>query len=317
MRKRWVVVNHTQTECGVWNYGHRTWQLLSASTHFTYEHLCVSHAEQVMCYHAQHADQVCGFLFNWHPVTMNWLSDGFLQSVPGVKVIISGHDHVHEFSQAHHQFVCDPTFTARAKCTPVSRPLNVPYTCEPRATHGTFVVGTCGFGQTQKQFPHLVKKVGEQFDQPVTFRIHMPYGAFVDASGSLAHTIKAECAQACAPHVQLQISHEFMPNYQDLIQWLSENDLNVFSYDHQPGRGCSSALDAAIVSGKPWACNGSNMFRHVLQDWPQLNMDVSDLNQILAWGTQPSAHFLNKWSPRQFIWDHEHILEQLHHAQSR
>ncbi len=318
MRKRWLIVNHKKRECGVWNYGYRTYLLLSKSDQFAYDFICVEDATHAFNYYQSHAHSITGILFNWHPVTMGWLSDDFLANISCPKLILSGHDHVHTSNNCDYQFVCDPMFVATARMSGVSRPLNVyPHILEKLRPAPTFTIGTCGFGQVQKQFPHMVRMLGEQFDQPVTFRIHMPFGDYVDQSGSLAHTIKQECYSVCAPHVKLLFSHDFMPNYDDLVEWLSVNDLNIFSYAHQPGRGCSSALDAAIVSGKPWACNNSNMFRHVLQDCPQVCMDDHTLPEILKLGTQPSKHFLNKWNRAQFIQDHEHVLERLIYDQSR
>jgi hypothetical protein len=135
----------------------------------------------------------------------------------------------------------------------------------------------------------------------------MPYGDFVDQTGYLANAIKQECIAACTPNIQLNIVNDFMPNYYSLIAWLNQNDLNIFNYMEQPGRGCSSGIDAAIVSMKPWACNSNNMYRHV-RDCDNVLLEKNTLKDIIAGGIAPSMHFMEKWNQNQFIADHEQIL---------
>jgi len=91
--------------------------------------------------------------------------------------------------------------------------------------------------------------------------------------------------------------------------WLNKNDVNVFNYLEQPTRGCSSGIDAAISSQKPFACNSNNMYRHV-RDNTDILLENNTLLDIIAKGIAPSQLLMSKWNHEQFINDHESIIQK-------
>jgi hypothetical protein len=307
-----LIINHNHKQCGVWNYGMMTHKILTQSKQFIYHVLCVGDGELFYQSHHHICKEYCAIIFNWHPVTMPWLTDTLLSQIPIPKLIISGHDNQHVFSNCQHTFICDPTAINTNNSSGVSRPLlifdDITYT--PPNWLQPLQIGSFGFGQSHKMFPDLITKVSREFTEPVVVNIHMPHGDFVDPSGGQAAQISSQCEHACASHVTLNITHEYIPDYHDLIKWLNKNDINILCYENQPGRGCSSAIDAAIACMKPWACNKTTMFRHVL-DHPGIALEDNTIKHIIAAGIQPSEYFLNKWSNKQFIGDHEIVIRNL------
>lgn len=305
-----AIINHSKIECGVYNHGWATHQILSKSTSYEYEYVCVRDGVDFKEWIERQYKRIAGFIFNWHPTTLSWLTDELLSQIPKPKFILTGHDTIGDFTNANYHFICDPTFPSNGNKGGVARPIllfdDVQYS---PPSNGKIKVGSFGFGQTQKQFPEIIKKVNAEFTEPVEVNIHMPYGDFVDQSGRLAKDIENQCIAAAAPHVTVNITHDYIANYHDLSAWLNKNDINVFNYMEQPGRGCSSGIDAAISSQKPFACNGNNMYRHV-RDNKNILLEYNSLSDIIARGIEPSKEFASKWSNAQFIEDHESILKK-------
>lgn len=304
-----AIINHDRTECGVYHHGWATHKLLSDSNTFEYEHVMLKDGYAFKAWIEANYRNFQAFIFNWHPATLWWLEDSLLAQIPKPKFILTGHDTVSNFNNAQYHFICDPTIPVGDKHGGVSRPLiqfdDIQYT--PPST--TLKIGSFGFGQRQKQYPDTIRRVSEEFTEPVIINIHMPYGDFVDQTGQLAASIEAECRAACGSNVKLNIVHDYMPDYHSLIAWLNQNDINIFNYMEQPGRGCSSSIDAAIVAKKPWACNSNNMYRHVRDNLDVL-LEHNTIKQIVDRGIAPSLGFMEKWNQQQFIKDHEEVMKR-------
>lgn len=308
--KNIAIINHDKTECGVYQLGWATHQILSKSTKYNYEYVSVNDGLFFKAWIETNYKRFSAFIFNWHPATMWWLTDELLEQISKPKFIITGHDNIGSFPNANYLFICDPTVATEEKSGGVSRPIllfdDIKYS--PPAD-SVIKVGSFGFGQKQKQFPKIVEKVNAEFTDLVQVNIHMPYGDFVDQSGQLAKAIEEECIAIAAPHVKINITHDFITDYYNLSAWLNQNDINVFNYIDQPGRGCSSAIDAAISSQKPFACNGSTMYRHIRHN-KDILLEYNKLTDIIKRGITPTVEFTSKWSNSQFIEDHESTIQK-------
>ena len=305
-----AIINHDKTECGVYHHGWAAHQILSESTTYEYEYVCVSDGQDFKSWIEKNYKQFSAFIFNWHPATLWWLTDDLLKQIPKPKFILTGHDTVSDFANANYHFICDPTVPVGETKGGVSRPVFLFDDVQYSPPSGDVIkIGSFGFGQKQKQFPKIIQKVNAEFADPVQVNIHMPYGDFVDQSGKLAKSIEDECHAVAALNVNVNITHDYIANYHDLSAWLNQNDINVFNYMEQPGRGCSSSIDAAISSQKPFACNSNNMYRHV-RDNKDILLEHNTLADIIARGIAPSKAFAAKWSHAQFIEDHETIIKK-------
>jgi len=308
--KNIAIINHDKTECGVYHHGWAVNEILSKSTVYEYEYVCVHDGLAFKAWIEKNYKRFSAFIFNWHPATLWWLTDELLGQISKPKFILTGHDTVSDFANANYHFICDPTVPVGETKGGVSRPIFLFDDIQYSPPHSDVIkIGSFGFGQTQKQFPKIIEKVNAEFIDPVQVNIHMPYGDFVDQSGQLAKSIKDECIAIAAPNVKVNITHDYIVNYHDLSAWLNQNDINVFNYMEQPGRGCSSSIDAAISSQKPFACNSNNMYRHVREN-KNILLEQNTLADIIIRGIAPSKEFTAKWSHAQFIEDHESIIKK-------
>ena len=308
--KNIAIINHDKTECGVYHHGWAVNEILRKSTVYEYEYVCVHDGLAFKAWIEKNYKRFSAFIFNWHPATLWWLTDELLGQISKPKFILTGHDTVSDFANANYHFICDPTVPVGETKGGVSRPIFLFNDIQYSPPSGDVIkIGSFGFGQTQKQFPKIIEKVNAEFIDPVQVNIHMPYGDFVDQSGQLAKSIEDECIAIAAPNVKVNITHDYIVNYHDLSAWLNHNDINVFNYMEQPGRGCSSSIDAAISSQKPFACNSNNMYRHVREN-KNILLEHNTLADIIIRGIAPSNKFTAKWSHAQFIEDHESIIKK-------
>jgi hypothetical protein len=144
----------------------------------------------------------------------------------------------------------------------------------------------------------------------VEVNINMSYGAYVDMTGGLAHAIAAECRRIANPNIILNVTHDFIPDRYSLAKFLNKNDLNLFLYATQPGRGISSCVDSGLTAMKPLALSDSNMYRHM--NWKTgLLAENNSIRDLIAAGLEPTDEFRQKYSNDNYIKDFETIMEKI------
>ena len=300
-----ALVNHKEKECGVHNFGVNCFRILRKSNTINYVYMEICSADELLMAARVWSRNVDAYIYNWHPHKARWLNDEVIQAVNRPQFLITGHDVTDTFPHILHNFVCDPTYEAHDNFSGFSRPIvtfdDVNY-APPDARQ--YIIGSFGFAQVDKQFPKIVQRVSNAFSTPVTVNLHMPFGEFVDKSGGLAASIAEACRKVAGPHVELNISHDFLGDYRALCLKLNMNDVNIFDNIDQPWRGCSSSIDAAISAQKPFGCNRSTMYRHV-RDCAGVILDETPLQEIIGNGIAPTLHLMNLWSHERFIDDFE------------
>jgi hypothetical protein len=219
-------------------------------------------------------------IVNYHSSLFPWLSP-----TPNMKFIF------HESSVPPGPRIdTDPTNAVcgipRPLATHVQRKTHMPNLHNP-------VIGSFGFGFRHKNFDKIVELVQSQFDT-ATLRFIITFAKYGDEHGEGSRLIAKRCASAITkPGIKLEISHEFVTD-EELVQFLESNDLNVFLYDTQPGRGCSSVCDFALATNRPFAISSSNMFRHVYDD--SICVEKRPLREIMVRGMTHLEKYKTMWS---------------------
>src|SRR6185503_12130496 len=96
-----------------------------------------------------------------------------------------------------------------------------------------------------------------------------------------------------------------LTDYQ-LLEFLSQSDLNLFLYDEMNGRGLSSVIDYALSVDVPIGINDSFMFRHIQNE--KSNVANHSLQEIIDFGTEHLQVYKQKWSNENLIKKYETIL---------
>jgi len=171
-------------------------------------------------------------------------------------------------------------------------------------------IGSFGFATIGKGFTNIIEKVQEEFDEAV-INLNISFAKFGDESGENARRI-ADIAQKTLRKndIELNISHEHLTS-EEILKFLSKNDLNVFLYEHQDNRGISSATDWAIAVKRPLAITKSSMFRHLFDCYPSICIEDNSLKTILGNGVKHLERLCEEWSPENLLWDYERIIDDI------
>jgi hypothetical protein len=136
------------------------------------------------------------------------------------------------------------------------------------------IVGTFGFATTVKKLKMFCDTVKDNF-QGAVIRVHMAPNDVVDPTGYSSNQFM-DIISENLPEGFLVVRSSVYKSTEEMVQWLSENDLNVFFYE--AGQlGLSSSLDYAISAGKPIALNQVPAFDYLkdrhpspfIEDYPQ------------------------------------------------
>ena len=243
-------------------------------------------------------------IYNWHPSTIPWAPD-LVGRFPDVKHIGLMHEISPENPASGSEvfplrIVSDPSFVSAPGLFPTIR--QIPRSDPPPPPNERFTVGSFGFAVGGKMFGQISTAVGEAFPGAL-LRIRLPSAHYGDDGGGLARAT-ADGVRGTAANVELKIDHDFLSE-PELIRWLAGNDINVFFYDYNPGRGISSVIDYAIAARRPIAINTSQMFRHVssaLGTYPERSLQESMASVDIVQG------LYDDWSPARLVEEYRSIF---------
>jgi hypothetical protein len=300
-----LFLNHCERRCGVYQMGARIGRELSSCGVAAYAE--VSELDGAVA--AVHATRASAIIYNWHPSTMPWASE-LVRRIGGDKHLGLIHEIAPDMAGAGadvfpYRIACDPSFPADGERM-FRTVRHVPRSELRGEARGT--IGSFGFAVGGKMFPTVVHAVAVEFPG-ATLRLRIPMARYGDDSGALARACAEECARtAIANGARVVVEHDFLPEG-ELIDWLSGNDLNVFFYEPNGGRGIASALDYAIAARRPIAINDSQMFRHVrerLGYYPQRN-----LRTLMENTGYVVESIYNEWSPERLVLEYADILRRV------
>ena len=171
-------------------------------------------------------------------------------------------------------------------------------------------IGSFGFATNSKGFIKIIEKVSEEFNEAV-INLNISFAKFGDENGENARKI-AEMTQKAIKKkdILLNIAHEYLST-EELLTFLSKNDLNVFLYDYQENVGISSAADWALAVKKPLVITKSSMFRHLFDCYPSICVEDNSLKTILGNGVKAIEGLCEEWCPENLLWDYERIVTDI------
>ena len=291
-----LVLNHSEKSCGVYQFCRRVYDLIKTSKNVNYIYKEVgSHAEYLHIKKQINPDFI---LYNWHPLTMSWLTEDMVSTDKTTQHYFIYHDLSTRKNYDKYLFfgVFNPNNfnISEDRGVLLPRPL-MEYKGEYRK-NDVPNIGSFGFGFWDKGFPGLVTKVNKTFDNAV-LNIHIPFAYFGDAQGKTALSIAEDCRKKnIKPGIQLNITHNFLDE-QDMLTFLAGNDINVFNYGERAA-GLSSVTDYALSVKRPMAITRCNMFKHLIKD--DIILEKNSILEILNKGTAPLEDFYDRWSIDNF-----------------
>lgn len=237
-----LMINHKATQCGVADYGIRLYDILKSYIPMLFAE--VSNLDQYRA--AVKAADPEIILYNYHYATITFLNDS---------VIDKSIKHVAIFHEAGLNFTPD-----RVIDTSIRPLFNFEAIWHNRSNIP--IIGSFGFGFPDKNFPAIAQRVKEQFTHAIV-RLNIPFADYGDRDGYLARQEADKVREVLkGTDIELLVSHDYL-SQTDLLDFLNENDINLFLYKQSNGRGLASCTDYALSVHKPLGVSDSEMFRHL------------------------------------------------------
>ena len=261
-----LFVSHKEKHCGVHDFGISIAEALKKSEKYSFVYAECSSPQEF--WQLAEAVTPAAIIYNYYPSTLPWLNREVIRkfNVPHLGIMHevsreaadSADNHLFDFHIAP-----DPTLVTNNPIVFKTGRLIPTYTNSfPVPTITT--IGSFGFATAGKGFERLMIAVQEEFDEAI-IRLHIPFGDFADSN---AENMVKLCRKLLVKRgIRLITNHEFLSKTQ-LLDFLAQNTLNAFFYEHGNGRGISSVVENALAVRRPMAITRSNMFRHVLSDNP-------------------------------------------------
>lgn len=294
-----MFVNHRQPNCGVYQYFKRlTKPLLTIPDTYYIE----TNEEQEHDYWRDQLNPtIVVYNFYFSGATMGWLTDSKIVSQRGRFKQLCIHHEGEVFSKGFdlilHQ---DPTNTD-PRYFNLSRPIPE-YHKKYTITDEYPIIGTFGFGLGGKGFTRVVKTVQNEYDRAL-IRMNIAYAYFGDNTGDGARHWANLCREIIKKEgIELQITHDLLEE-DLLLDWLAQNTVNCFFYDHNGGRGLSGTTDYALAVRRPIAITESDQFRHLWSKDRRMLIEEHSLREIINNGARYLAMFHEMWNTQALIRD--------------
>lgn len=286
-------INHTQQQCGVYQYGKRMSDILKKDSRFSFYYIeCDTYQEFSSKIDGLEIDYL---VYNWHCLTMGWLSNEITTSFKDkTKQLLIFHESTHP----DHLFLDGLIMTDLSEDESLNQ-FSIPrpiYEIDiPKTKNDKIKFGSFGFGFDNKGFERICGLINENYND-VIIHLHITNAFFGDTDKSISNSVIHRCEVLMeGSSNELIVTTEFYDN-DDILKFLNDNSVNIFLYDDMYGRGLSSVIDYAVSVNTPLIVNNSSMFRHLISDKPNISINNSDLQTIINNGIEGVLHFRNKWS---------------------
>lgn len=304
--KKILIVTGAKVECGIYQYGLATYNILKNSKNNQYDFLATDSEHEFL----SQVDNYDVIVYNHHPHTLSWLNNGITRPLHSKvkQIVIYGHEHKNKFIGVDAYLVTDPYAEIDENeyndMPPITNYENLSYS----APSGTIKIGTSGIGNRTKNLVQIIDLINDQFDEEVILNLHVSDGQFVDPSGRLSDSLVDLCRSKAKPNVKIEVKRGFLEK-PDLVAWLNQNDINLYWYDTPNVPGVSGSVNRAIESKKPFGVNDSSFFSHVRKDFNDLTK--VKIKDIIAVGSEPFQEFNKIWSEENFIQNYERIIDEI------
>jgi hypothetical protein len=302
-----LLVNHSQQRCGVYQYGKRMADILLTDNRYISKYIEADDQETFFKNVSEFNPDV--IVYNWHNATLSWFTPKISYQVKAKQLILHHEDNIPYHLNSNAIIMTDMSENKVARIYGLQRPL-FDFPLPEIKNNEILTVGSFGFGFENKGFEKICVKVCEEYDEAI-INLHITAAFFGDRLGVMTQKISDQCKNSITkPNIQLNITNHFIPD-KDLIDFLGNNDVNLFLYAYEDNRGLSSAIDYAAASGKPFGVSNSSMFRHVLEKFPELNANENSIESIMSFGSAPSNYFREEWSSTNLKNKFFNILEEI------
>ena len=312
-----LFVNHQFQKCGVYEFGKAIGDVLVQSKKYNFLYREADSWEEF--YEIFQKEKPSIIIYNYHPCTMGWIGKNYGLIINSHKIRVPQIGIIHEVTQKiadrandlifDYHIAADPALLLKNPIVYKTGRLIPRFQSEP-LNNQKINVGSFGFATEGKGFTKIIERVQEELDSAI-INLNISFAKYGDERGDNARMIAETSHKILTKDgIELSISHKHLTT-EEILKFLSKNDLNVFLYEYQDDRGISSATDWAISVKRPFAITKSSMFRHLFDCYPSICIEDNSLKTILGNGVKHLERLCEKWSPENLLSDYERIIEDI------
>jgi hypothetical protein len=308
-----LFVNHHKSQCGIYELGNRIFGLIDQS-------ILPSVYEEVNTLQEYHKaigkHKPDAVVYNYYPATMPFLDAFTTNMLPKIKHFGIIHDPLDPgFLNGVNQIF--DAWIIHDDTAPLNHPKKfrtvrpIPrFTRTTKIDYDNISIGTHGFPVSPwKMYDTMAEYINESFDN-ITINMNLTVATF---GGTLkqAQATASKCqSKITKPGIKLNVTHDYIPGEQGMIDWLSKNTMNIYFYNpgSNPYVGVGASADLAIASQSSLVVNDSYMYRHI--------------NSRLGSGSNGNIHeFLKnadtvktiyeEWSPERMTNDYKNMIYKI------
>jgi len=315
-QKNILFVNTQKKQCGVHQYGINLFNLLSEANDFKSDYCTINSVEDLDKIVEKYDIMICNY--HWSTTTKAF-SPSLDKRYHGGRMVCLFHDFYQipldklTGNNFYDTFIIgDPTLDPRSGFSGFGRILTE-FKGQPRKNQiPTF--GSLGFNMSGKAFYKIVNLVQQQYDEAI-ININVPPNDAIqeETDKTIEATPQMQMLRSSItkPGIKLNLTHDFMDQEQ-MIQFLANNDLNIFPQDYVPsGYGISSSLDLALSCKRPFAISKCDMFRHVLKYNLPITIEDHSIKDILAGGSEILDPIYKDWGRNRVLNDIKQIIQTI------
>jgi hypothetical protein len=289
-----LFVNHLQERCGIYQYGKRLFNCLMQDDRYEHEYVATNDKQTFIETCQKFQPDV--IIFNWHEATMRWFTRD-LNYINNAKQFIVFHEGAIPldidfdgcFSAAYHRY--DPSQSIYS----IPRPL-IEFNPSVKQANTIPSIGSFGFGFVNKGFEKVCSLVQDQFNE-ASLKLHITTAHFGQNNDQTVKNIINYCKHMVTkPGIELAITTDFISD-DSLLNFLHSNEINIFMYDDEPHRRAhSSVIDYVVSAQSCFAVNSSSMFSHLGEHWDSVNIDKTNIQDIIDRGNSVAIQLQQQWS---------------------
>jgi hypothetical protein len=308
-----IFINHKKSQCGVYEIGKRIYELLDKTIiPIKYFETSIDGLNEFLS--ILELEKPKFIIYNYFSTTLKYINKNLFNRFSNIKHIAIIHDPLspRDIEFYNNTFdgwiIHDDTNPIQSpkKFTTI-RPIRR-FERKETSNDGVVKVGTHGFNCSPwKMYDTIIDLVQKEFDE-VIINFNITYATF---GGNKNFNYFDEWRKKIKKNkVQLNLTSEYMETENDLINFLSKNDLNIYFYNppHQ-FVGVGGSADLALSSQSGLVVNSSYMYRHFHQHigyYEQFN----NFNHFIK-NKEKISNLYDLWSPNKMTNDYKKMLESI------
>ena len=308
-----LLVNHEKSQCGVYEIGKRIYEIFDKSI------LDVKYFELPVQNNKTYIDlielnQPDVILYNYFYITMPYINKDLLSKFPRCKHIGIIHDplspnDIDFYNKTFDAWIIhDDTnpINSRKKFTTV-RPIRR-FQRNNNSESDILNIGSHGFNVSPwKMFDKMIDIIVDEFDT-VNINMNITKATFGGKDDDGLFDLWRE--KTLKKNIHLNITNTYFESEEDVINFLSKNDLNMYFYNPpSPYIGVGGSADLAISSQSSLVVNSSYMYRHIHQHLGYFE-EQNNLKYFLK-NKNKVKNIYDTWSPQKMSEDYKKMIENI------